>query len=556
VYTLLSAVALWAVYAWRKRRWLLKMQLEQEHHEAERLKELDTLKTRLYTNITHEFRTPLTVILGMAEQLQATVQEAGRNKLAAIRRSGTALLRLVNQMLDLSKLESGAMPIQRIQGDIMPFLRYQLEAFHSLAESKGIRLEFDAEPASLVGSYDSEKVETIVTNLLSNALKFTPAGKVQLRVRHTGETLLIQVLDTGAGIKPEAIPFVFDRFYQAETAADRPAEGTGIGLALTKELVKLLGGDISVQSKAGEGTEFTVQLPFDATSPTPGKATSPTLGGGVVSNAASLKMAPQGFETTPPPYVGDVASKPVLLIVEDNTDVVFYLQSLLQNAYRINVAADGSAGLAQALEHVPDIILSDVMMPGMDGFELCKILKTDIRTSHIPIILLTAKADISSKIEGLQHGADAYLAKPFHKEELFVRLDKLLESRKRLQARYSNAGSELPTAPSPTLEDAFMQQVRSILETHLGDEDFGVSELCKALAMSRAQLYRKFQALTNQPVAHYFRDLRLHKAKSLLRDTDLHISEIAYQVGFKDPAHFTRAFAEAFGVSPREWRKG
>ncbi|MCK6691884.1 MAG: helix-turn-helix domain-containing protein, partial [Thermoanaerobaculia bacterium] len=197
-----------------------------------------------------------------------------------------------------------------------------------------------------------------------------------------------------------------------------------------------------------------------------------------------------------------------------------------------------------------------VMMPGMDGFELCQSLKTDIRTSHIPIILLTAKADIASRIEGLQHGADAYLAKPFHKEELFVRLKKLLELRKRLQARYANAGAAFEPPPHPTLEDTFMQQVRGILEAHLDDDAFGIPDLCKALAMSRAQLYRKFQALTDRPVGHYFRDLRLHKAKTLLSDTDLRISEIAFQVGFKDPAHFTRAFEEAFGVSPSGWRRG
>ncbi|NUO03738.1 MAG: helix-turn-helix domain-containing protein, partial [Saprospiraceae bacterium] len=244
------------------------------------------------------------------------------------------------------------------------------------------------------------------------------------------------------------------------------------------------------------------------------------------------------------------------LIVEDNADVVFYLQLLLQNTYHIDTATDGRAGLTHAFEHVPDIIISDVMMPGMDGFEVCKTLKTDMRTSHIPVILLTARADISSKIAGLQHGADAYLTKPFHKEELFIRLEKLLELRKHLQARYANAGADLPLAPHPTLEDTFMQRVRGILESHLDDDAFGVPDLCKALTMSRAQLYRKFQALTDQPVAQYFRDLRLHKAKTLLRNTNLRVSEIAFEVGFKDPAHFTRAFEEAFGTSPSKWRKG
>jgi len=577
-YTLLIALALWAAYTWRKRRWLLKMQLEQKHREGERLKELDALKTRLYTNITHEFRTPLTVIIGMAEQLKSEIENwkstgTGilREKLAAIQRGGKSLLRLVNQMLDLSKLEAGAMRVHYIRGDIIPFLRYQLESFHSLAESKGIRLEFQAEPETLPTDYDPEKIEAIVSNLLSNAIKFTDAGKVQLTVAREEQSLLIRVRDSGAGIPPENLPHIFDRFYQVDNAANRhaghlrdtaaaPVEGTGIGLALTRELVKLLGGEISVTSEPGVGSEFTVRLPRDvaAASPQPGENFVAETIGAKEEGPLPVRetIAPPDFETTPLAGAADAASKPLLLIVEDNADVVLYLQSLLQKNYRMEVAKDGRAGLANALEHVPDIILSDVMMPGMDGFELCRALKTDMRTSHIPIVLLTAKADMASKIEGLQHGADAYLAKPFHKEELFVRLEKLIELRKNLQVRYANATAEMAPPTPASLEDDFMRQVRSLLEAHLGDEDFGIPQLSKALGMSRAQLYRKFQALTDQPVAHYFRSMRLHKAQELLQSTDLQVAEIAFQAGFKDPAHFTRVFAEAFGVSPREWRKG
>ncbi len=570
LYVLLVASVLRATYVWRKRRWQLKTQLAFEHREADRLKELDTLKTRLYTNITHEFRTPLTVILGMAEQLKAAVEnwKAGEKSywlptIAAIQRSGRSLLRLVNQMLDLSKLESGVLPVHLTRGDIIPFLKYQLEAFHSLAESKEIRLEFHAEPDTLIMDYDPEKVETIVCNLLSNALKFTRTGVVRLSVSFnpvpaTGmdrvseqktdhSALFIGVKDTGAGIPSESLPFIFDRFYQVENEATRTAEGTGIGLAVTKELVKLLGGTISVQSEPGVGTEFTIALPVTRNAP---------LASGEekeVENTPSMPAGKPGSAAVKTPLSSDA---PLLMIVEDNADVVLYLRSLLQNGYRIEVAADGPTGLSKAIEHVPDIILSDVMMPGMDGFQLCKMLKTDIRTSHVPIILLTAKADMASRIEGLQHGADAYLVKPFEKAELFVRLEKLVELRKRLQQRYSNAGAEVAPQAATRLEDIFMQQVRSILEAHLDDEAFGISSLCRSLGMSRAQLYRKFQALTDQPVAQYFRALRLHRAKELLRNTGLHVSEIAFEVGFKDPAHFTRSFTEEFGVNPTEWRRG
>lgn len=567
LYALWVVAVLWAAYTWRLRRLELKTRLAQEHREAERLKELDALKTRLFTNITHEFRTPITVILGLVEQLHDTVRREGMENLAAIRRSGKALLRLVNQMLDLSKLEAGAMPLHYVHNDVIPFLRYQLETFHSLAESKGIRLLFQANPETMTADYDPEKLETIISNLLSNALKFTARGTVIMKVMPEGSidnlshlsTFIIKIKDTGIGIQSEKLPHIFDRFYQAEDNARPHSEGTGIGLTVSKELVKLLGGEITVTSEPGAGSEFTVRLPFRA----PGTAgTAPPLPESQARAATSSVLSPQkqeiprtGTTTLPAGGIEDDASNPLLLIVEDNADVVSYLRSLLQNSYRIEVASDGRAGLSQALEQVPDIILSDVMMPSMDGFELCQTLKTDMRTSHIPIILLTARADTASKIEGLQHGADAYMAKPFDKTELFVRLEKLVELRRRLQERYSNAFSPLATPATPTLEDEFMGEVRRMLEKHIADEGFGVPELCKALAMSRAQLYRKFHALTDQPVAHYFRAMRLHRAKTLLQTTQMHISEIAFEVGFKDPAHFTRAFKEEFGVNPGEIRK-
>lgn len=568
LYIFLIAGILRAAYLWRKRRWQLKNQLAVEHREAERLKDLDALKTRLYTNITHEFRTPLTVILGRTEQLeQNTAGTKNRENglwaeaLSAIRRNCTALLRLVNQMLDLSKLESGALPVHLLRGDIVPFLKYQLEAFNSFAGDKGLRLKFQSDPETFVLDYDPEKVEAIVSNLLSNALKFTQTGEVRLAVflhpAPDAETdgplppssaLVIRVSDTGPGIPAENLPRIFDRFYQVENGASKTVEGTGIGLALTKELVKLLGGTISVDSEPGKGTEFTVIFPV-----TRNAAMATDDGKEDRVKKAVIPVSGAWYAIGKKPLPPDA---PLLLIVEDNPDVVLYLRSLLDNHYHLKVATEGLAGLNLALEHVPDIILSDVMMPGMDGFQLCGALKTDLRTSHIPIILLTAKADLPSRIEGLQHGADAYLTKPFEKAELFVRLEKLVELRKRLQERYSNAGAAITPQAGTHLEDAFIQQVRGILEAHIGDEYFSIPDLCKTLAMSRAQLYRKFQALTDQSVAHYFRSLRLLKAGELLRRTDLHISEIAFQVGFKDPAHFTRAFTGEFGVNPSEWRKG
>ena len=561
-YFLLTLFLASAFYHYKKRQWQLQSQLDLEHLEAERLKELVTVKTNLYTNITHEFRTPLTIILGMAKQIRTNPKDWYSEGLQMIERNGKNLLRLVNQMLDLSKLEAGAMPVHPVQGDVVAFLKYIFESFYSLAVAKHVSLQFHTDQNEIIMDYDPEKLREIVSNLVSNAIKFTrEGGQVELEIGNweIGK-LEISVSDTGRGIPPEKLPHIFDRFYQVEeesavsSSRTNNTGGTGIGLALTKELVKLLGGEISVKSQVGKGTSFEVRLP--------------------VSNRAALKERVSSLPF-PPPFAGHEYGFPLhektkggslnhstiqpsnhLLIVEDNPDVVRYLQSFLLENYRIEVAVNGRLGIEKAIKAIPDIIISDVMMPEVDGFELCETLKKDERTSHIPIILLTAKADALSRIEGLECGADAYLAKPFDKEELLVRIKKLIELRKCLQERYAQlaVGQKLEDGKFD-MEEAFMIKVRGILEDHLDDETFGILNLCQELGMSRAQLYRKFKALTDQPVGYYFRSIRLHKAKELLLTTDLHISEIAYEVGFKDPAYFTRSFKEEHGINPSEVRK-
>ncbi|MBI5917300.1 MAG: response regulator, partial [Bacteroidetes bacterium] len=318
-----------------------------------------------------------------------------------------------------------------------------------------------------------------------------------------------------------------------------------------KELVKLLGGEISVKSEVGKGTAFEVRLPLGKRSEERDER--------VEQRNVGIKAVPP-LTSHPSPLTSPssrLTPHLSLLIVEDNPDVVRYLQSFLSENYRIEVAVNGRQGIEKAIEAVPDIIISDVMMPEADGYELCETLKKDERTSHVPIILLTAKADATSRLEGLECGADAYLAKPFDREELLVRLRKMVELRKRMQERYRSAAA-LPV-PVETrelqIEDVFMKKVRDILEAHLGDENFGIPDLCKALGMSRAQLYRKFQALTDQPIGHYFRSLRLHRAKALLETASLNISQVALEVGFKDLGHFSRSFHQEFGISPSEWRR-
>lgn len=557
-----AAVAL--LFWWR--RYDLRRHLAQA--EARRLRELDSIKSRLFTNITHEFRTPLTVILGEAAELEKRAGEKQRSGLAAIQRQGRQLLHLVNQLLDLSKVEAGALRAEMVQGDVVLFLKYLLESFHSLAESRRIEISFESDAAEFWMDYDPDKLQKIVGNLISNALKFTPSGGQVLLKLSSNQNFdssnfqfLIQIMDNGQGIPPEKMPHIFERFYQADDSPVRRAEGSGIGLTLAKELVGLLGGDIRAESPPtgqASGAVFTVLLPVRREAEKRHFQLENLEKSAVENMKAALEPEAKDF-----PALEKNAARPQLLLVEDNADVMRYMVSLLAENYQIHRARNGREGLESATRLVPDLLVSDVMMPEMDGYELCRRLKNDERTSHIPIVLLTAKADQPSKIEGLTQGADAYLAKPFDPDELRVRLAKLLELRRRLQERYADptAFSNLikmeKTAAAPlSLDERFLQKVVKIVEENLGDETFDMPELCAALHMSRSNLFRKMKALTGQSVTHFIRNLRLEKAKLLLETSDLNVTEVCFEVGFNSPNYFSRAFQERFGMPPSERRRG
>ncbi len=527
-----------------------------EHAENLKIKELDSLKTRLYTNITHEFRTPLTVIMGMTDNIQGHEQE---KKL--ISRNSQNLLRLINQLLDLSKLDSGMLKLNLVHGDIINYLQYLTESFYSMAQEKKIRLVFYPEMEALNMDFDEEKVQHIIYNLLSNALKFTgEGGKVVLHAKKIEEPttsfLQLKIQDTGVGISAAELPHIFDRFYQTDQSSTRKGEGTGIGLALTKELVNLMGGSIMAESTPDRGTTFIALLPI-------------RLDHNDIEKTIKAKMMPvPETALTQDQYLHAVApvgsptdvEKPVLLIIEDNADVVTYIIGILTNDYSIEVARNGQLGIEKALDIVPDIIISDVMMPEKDGYEVCDTLKNDERTSHIPIILLTAKATQEDKLVGLKVGADAYLQKPFDKTELLIRLEKLLELRQRLQERYTgNTGfAHLPkhtkSGAQPTLDDIFLQKIRQVIEDKMGESEFGILHLCRAVNLGHTQVFRKMKALTCDNPTIFIRKMRLQKALHLLQTTELNISEIAYDVGFSDPNYFTRAFHEHFGESPSAMR--
>ncbi len=565
LYALAIGSALYAIRGYELQRQLAKA-------EARRLLELDSVKTRLYNNITHEFRTPLTVILGMEEQVRKDPGAWLDTGLQLIRRNGKQLLQLVNQLLDLSKLESGHLPVRLVQGDIAGYLHYLTEAFHSYAESKDIQLHFRTGFPELRMDYDPEKLQNVMSNLLSNAIKFTPAGGdvyVELETTVEGEEwkaerlpstghppafIYIRVSDTGPGIEPKHLPHIFDRFYQADDTLTRRSEGTGIGLALVKEMVRIMGGQVSVSNaehSGGKGARFIIRLPVTRTATELAVESRPdqdeTLSGTVFLKPVT---AVEASVSTP----GD---RNTVLLVEDNPDVIHYLSSVLYAHYRILTAGNGQEGIDKAIELTPDIIVSDVMMPVKDGFELCRVLKTDERTSHIPIILLTARTDQQARMEGLSQGADVYLAKPFHQEELLVRLEKLIDLRRRLQERFQKAGEirRILVEKNQNPEDVFLKKVVRIIEARMSDEQFDMPQLCKALNMSRSNLFRKIKALTGKSVTGLIRSLRLEKAMELLKTTDMNVTEVCFEVGFNSPNYFSRVFQEAFGVAPSAFRK-
>ena len=593
-YIALLAGLVFGYIRFRLHRLRLQQQLDLEHLKAARLKELDEFKSRFFTNISHEFRTPLTVILGTADQLKQAVDLSEKkanagpppgfllSKIVLLRRNGASLLRLVNQILDLAKLENNTLKINYIRGDVLAYLRYVAESLHSLANARNVLLRVESRSAAIDMDYDPERLMQIAHNLLSNAIKFTPSGgRVILRADETHvdglPRLQLSVADSGAGIPPDDLPRIFDRFYQAQNQGN-VSGGTGIGLSLTKELVKAMGGSISVVSTLGKGSVFTVELPITRVAESSNTEFSSAESGvrsaewgtaertgqeqglndaSPASKNSALRTPNSALDHSAPDQSALESSAPgSLLLIEDNPDVVEYLSGCLEGAYQLDYAYNGRAGIEKALETVPDIIISDVMMPEKDGFEVCETLKNDERISHIPIVLLTARAGVEDRIAGLRRGADAYLAKPFHPEELQVTLLKLIELRQKLQARYAAAGALPPAENDPMpMEDAFLQKLRAAVESRLTDAGFSGEELCRMVGMSYPVVYRKLSALTGRSLNLYIRLIRLQKARELLNTTTLSVSEIAYEVGFNDPKFFSRVFSEEYGSPPSVFRQ-
>jgi signal transduction histidine kinase/DNA-binding response OmpR family regulator/ligand-binding sensor domain-containing protein len=524
----------------------LKMQqsIALKEHEAAKLRELDEMKTRFFANVTHEFRTPLTLILSPAEQLLQQPLEPGiQRRVSIMETQARHLLRLINQLMDFSKLEANLMTVNESLGDIGQCVDQWLLPFREQASALGIDLVFENALRSHYW-FDSDKLEPIVYNLVSNALKFTPEGgqvRVQIHpLQGTQQEVELVVSDTGIGIPPASLPLIFDRYYQVEARPESPPNrplGTGIGLSLVKELVESQQGQITVESREGLGTLFRVWLPV--------RMAQPTEKGRLADEGQLIPSNENGKD------------EPVrILVVEDHVELAQFITESLSAGYEVDQARNGQEGLNLALERMPDVVISDVMMPVMDGYTLCNHLKSDLRTHHIPVVLLTAKVAYADRIEGLTRGADEYLTKPFHVQELQLRVRNLLENQRRLREQLQ-AGLTHPAPPQPVQApvsvDPLLAGITQLIETNLDNTAFRVEDIEKYTNLSRMSLYRKMKAVTGVTPGDFIRVHRLKRSVQLLEEGRA-VSETAYLVGFDSPAHFTKMFRQHYQVTPREYQ--
>ncbi|WP_185731524.1 ATP-binding protein [Larkinella rosea] len=535
-------------------------QMALRRQEAERRKGIEEVKNRFFANITHEFRTPLTLIISPIEHLLQTA-ESGANiessvlhhTMATIHRNARQLLHLINQLLDLSKLESGSLKVRESQGNMVNFMSEVVDSFRITAESKGIRLLFqpDRLPEQLL--FDDDKWGKISYNLISNAVKYTATGGsvvVKLAtcpLQADGQMLLrLSVTDTGTGIPQENIPHIFDRFYQIDDSRTRSFGGTGIGLALVKELTDLLKGQITVESQLEKGTTISVECPVHQA-----YSDHPVL---QVSSSQSLwpEVVSMPHEQAPVLKTASSDPLPAILVVEDNHELRQLIASGLSRFYRIITAANGREGWEICQNELPDLVLSDIMMPIMDGYQLCRTIKQTPQTNHIAVILLTAKTASESKVEGLAVGANDYLTKPFNQRELQLRISNLLHYQLTLRKFYNHQFNKPETNPLPAYENAFLNQLYQALEKHIDDTKLSVEDLAVTVAMSSRTLNRKLSTMLGMTVSEFIRNYRLRKAAGLLK-AGYPVSETAYLVGFDSPSYFGQCFKELFALSPSEY---
>ena len=572
----------------------LQRETYQKRKEAEKLLELDKIKTNFFTNISHEFRTPLTLILGPAKKI---LENAADTKIKEdadlIYRSAGKLNRLVDQLLDISSIEAGKMKLKTSPQKLFPVIKHIVSSFQSFAERKKISLTLDIPREEITLYLDIDKIDKILSNILSNALKFTPEkGKVNVVISVTGSSSIepemlpiqkkseeapvidsveISVSDTGIGIPEEQLDKIFDRFYQIDNKLSKEYEGTGIGLSLTKELVNLHKGKISVESREGKGSTFRITIPLGNKHLLPEEIVEeisvsdnkyeeneepvfqfPAL------NQSSRQKKESLLKKIVENSSGDNIEEevPSLLIIDDNTDVRKYIAEILSGFYNIVEASNGEEGLRKSFEEIPDLIISDIMMPKIDGIELCRQLKSDARTSHIPVILLTAKATLNDKLEGLETGADDYIMKPFEAEELKARIKNLLEQRKRIHEYFQRHEIfEVKEKGVTNVDKKFLQKVLELINENIENPGFSIDYFADNLAISRSLLHKKLIALVGESPGELVKRIRLNKAAKLIENNSGNVTEVAFEVGFNDPSYFAVCFKKQFGVSPSHFKK-
>ena len=509
----------------------------EEQREARRIQELDKMKTRFFTNISHEFRTPLTLILTPIERLLRENDNTEQlRQYLTIQRNGKRLLQLVNQLLDIKNIEKGGLSFNPSEGDIISFIEDRVNAFMDLSEKKRIVFSFHSSISSFQTQFDEDKLEKILFNLLSNAFKFTPEeGEIMVQVaweeveEHFG-SLFIRIIDSGIGIQEQDLPRIFERYYTSDHQGKVANQGSGIGLSLALEFAKLHRGEIEVVSEQGMGTEFCVRLDLPVMSDSPLKGT----------------IEDDRFDVRK-----NNTNKPLILLVEDHEEFRNYLAECLSDEYQVVTAENGKAGLEKVMVSLPDLIITDMMMPQMDGVALCQAMKNDIRTSHIPIIILTARNSEEKHLEGLESGCNLYLTKPFNLDILLSSIRNLLQERERLQLFYRKKISVHASEQKiESLDDQLIQKAIQLVEDNLEDPDFSVEQMSRELGMSRVHLYKKLSSLTGKSPVEFIRLIRIQRAAQLLGTSQLTVSEIAYKVGYNNAKYFSKHFKLEYGVLP------
>ena len=571
IYASIFIAGLVTVRRYEVNRIKLKNDLKLKEFETNKLNEVDKLKSRFFANISHEFRTPLTLILGLLEKyLKKPSNDSSDFKV--MKKNAQRLLQLINQILELSKIESGNVRLKVQKTEFYRFTNRIVASFISLAEHKQIKLKFNDQQVSkndfldeLYIYIDREKIETVIYNLLSNALKFTPAFEKVLvnLIRHESEVEL-RVTNTGISIPKDRLSFVFDRFYQVDESSSKAYEGTGIGLALVKELTELHHGKIMVDSLSGVETTFYFTLPLGKNHFTADQLiendnsfieeetidqSSLAEEENTLNNEAKIKSVSNASKLSN-------GHANLVLVVEDHFDLRNFICEQLENDYTIIEAEDGEKGLKLAEEFIPDLVVSDIMMPKMDGYDLCKELKSNLKTNHIPVILLTAKAGMENKLEGLEIGADDYLIKPFNTDELIARVKNLIHIRQQMREKFQSEMILKPAAVIvPSNQKLFIEKLTRTIEEHIEDENLSVEILCNKIGLSRSQLHRKVKAICNQSTSEFIRSFRLQRAADLIKQNAGNMAEISYKVGFNSQAYFTKSFQEMYGCTPGDYKK-